>query len=63
MRSDNNQTDIFRDDPALIARQWREAAETSAKQFPDDVRRKDYYMAEAQRWERIACGREVADVV
>ncbi|WP_337054033.1 hypothetical protein [Pseudoxanthomonas sp. USHLN014] len=52
MRHDQ-QTDLFRDDPARKAKEWRDAAETSLKQFPEDQRRYDYYASNAERWEAL----------
>ncbi|WP_369916514.1 hypothetical protein AB8810_11010 [Xanthomonas sp. NCPPB 3005] len=54
MRSDNNQLDVFRDDPATKAEQWRIAAETCAKQFPGDERRLRYYQEQAEQAEQFA---------
>lgn len=48
MRSDTNQLDLLRDSPERQAQQWREAAETSRQQYPDDVRRYTYYLREAR---------------
>lgn len=56
MRSDTTQLDILRDDPAVMALKWREAAQASAQQYPDDARRLRYYEREAERLERIARG-------
>jgi|GEM_PF-2761368 len=60
MRSDQ-QLDVFRDDPAVKAAEWRAAAETCAQQFPGDTKRLNYYQAEAQRWERMANGEFLSD--
>lgn len=58
MRSDNNQLDVFRDDPARIAAAWRASAETALidVQFTARERqeRHDYYAGEAERLERLA---------
>lgn len=43
MRSDNCQTDIFRNRPPSSV-QWRDAAEKCAEQFPGDQRRLNYYL-------------------
>lgn len=51
MRSDTTQRDLYRDDPARQAQQWREAAEASRQQFPNDHQRHAYYVAEAERLE------------
>ena len=49
-----SQLDVFRDDPSRLAQVWRDAAEASRQQFPDDQQRYDYYIREAQRYERVA---------
>jgi hypothetical protein len=54
MRSDTTQLDVFRDDPARMAHLWRQAAETSRKQFPNDEARYAHYLQEAERLEAIA---------
>ncbi|AJQ88068.1 hypothetical protein ACQR5V_21495 [Xanthomonas oryzae pv. oryzicola] len=51
MRSDTNQTDVFRDSPATKAAQWRAAAEKCAEQFPGDSRRLRYYESHAEMYE------------
>lgn len=48
MRSDTNQTDVFRDSPATKAAQWRAAAEACAQRFPGDARRLRYYQERAE---------------
>ncbi|NJB80319.1 hypothetical protein GGR65_003369 [Xanthomonas sp. 3376] len=59
MRSDINQTDVFRDSPATKAAQWRAAAETCAQQFPGDARRLRYYQERAELYE-AQCVRRAA---
>ena len=54
MRSDNRQTDIFRDDPKRLIEAWRAQAETSRQQFPDDERRADYYSKRIEELEKLA---------
>lgn len=49
MRSDTSQLDLLQDSPERRAQQWREAAETSRQQYPDDVRRYAYYLREAEK--------------
>ena len=56
MRSATSQLDVFRASPAELARVWREAAEASAKQYPDDHRRYRHYADEAERYEAMAQG-------
>lgn len=46
--------DIFRNSHATQAKQWREAAETSKRQFPDDTRRYLHYNQVAAKFEALA---------
>lgn len=39
--------------PVPTAQSWRDAAEASRKQYPNDERRYRYYMAEAERLEKL----------
>lgn len=51
MRSDTTQLPLgIR--PKPTAAEWRAQAETSAKQFPNDVRRSQYYQDQVERAER-----------
>lgn len=59
MKSDTNQTDVFRDSAATKAAQWRAAAEACAQQFPGDTERLRYYQEQAEHYERETRG-EVA---
>lgn len=52
MRSDANQMDLYRDSPHVLAEKWRQAAEASRQQFPDDEQRYAYYMREAEKLEK-----------
>lgn len=52
MRPEDN-LDLFRDDPSRLAGVWRQAAETSRQQFPDDTARYAHYIHEAERLEAI----------
>lgn len=58
MRSDNNQLDVFRDDPRRIAAAWRASADHALQdvQFSERERkeRHDYYAAKADELERAA---------
>ncbi|MCC8492307.1 hypothetical protein [Xanthomonas citri] len=51
MRSDTNQTDVFRDSPAKKAAQWRQAAQSCAEQFPGDAKRLRYYESHDEMFE------------
>lgn len=53
MQPDTTQRDLYRDDPARQAQQWREAAAASRQQFPNDRERHAYYVAEAARLEAL----------
>ena len=57
MRSSGNQLDILRDDPKRLAQANRVAADTALRDVQFDEaerkRRHDYYMAEAERLEKV----------
>lgn len=58
MRSDTTQLDVFRDDPAHVAKAWRAAADIAQHDIhfteAERQRRADYYRTEAERLEANA---------